>query len=64
MKVELILEKLRMEVAQGKRELFSLDAADAKLLLEKINSLEGALADLLRSIYAKPIHNTRTELAI
>ena len=65
MKVESLLEKLRVEVASGKRELHSLDAADAKLILDRINSLEGALADLLRSIYAKPtLTRLPTDLAI
>lgn len=58
------LEKLRVELAKGNDCLYSLSAADARQILGKINSLESALTELLRSFYAKQPDRSQRELAV
>lgn len=65
MDTNILLEKLRIELARGETDrLYSLSAADAKGLLSKINSLESALADLLRSVYAKTPQGPAENMAV
>ena len=52
MDAELIIEKMKQDVAEREREYVYLRSADAKQLIEKINSLERLVADLLRLRYA------------
>lgn len=51
MKTEQVIQKLSNDVAQSKSEHVYLRREDAQRILDRVNSLEGFAAELLRSVH-------------
>jgi len=51
MKTEQVIQKLSNDIDQSKSEHVYLRKEDAKRILERVNSLEGMAAELLRCVH-------------
>lgn len=51
MKTEQVIQKLTNDISQTSGEHVYLRKEDAKRILERVNSLEGVAAELLRSVH-------------
>lgn len=51
MKTEQVLQRLANDVEQSKSEHVYLRREDAQRILDRVNSLEGVAAELLRSVH-------------
>lgn len=51
MKTEQVIQRLANDVAQTSSEHVYLRKEDAKRILDRVNSLEGVAAELLRSVH-------------